>query len=405
MIRRQHLVRDFYSGAAAMRDALDARFRKTYAHHADWAYFCDPQMYTYLRTEPRRVFPRDLLETFEQRLRLWCIEHLGLVPMGSPFLHLMVNGCKLGLHSDFHNGCWGYVYSLTRWETRTFSGGETLLLRDGVPSYKKHHAHGELLYELIPAHFNQLLIFDDRIVHATPAIEGSMDPTQGRIALVGHIRATSPLITGELDPSVVRNIILQGLNQLRDPLRSYRDIQGTVTYKLTVDKTGSVASATPLTDNLVNPYTGYNPSDIVATVKSLIQRAITGLKFPAANSTTAIIVPILVPIPDLRPIESTVRREPSSSTTDDRLADPATALAELDLRGDWEGRTYFVREPTVGSIRFEPDRITACFDPPMWVPSQREDFQNRLSDLLKRMSVATTFNPSIPRPLHSATDL
>ena len=65
---------------------------------------------------------------------------------------------------------------LRGWNKDNFSGGETLLMRDGVPSYKKHHVHGEVLYELIPARFNQLLIFDDRIVHGTPVIQGNMDP-------------------------------------------------------------------------------------------------------------------------------------------------------------------------------------------------------------------------------------
>ncbi len=390
MIRRQHVVRDFYTGAQLMRDTLDARFRQTYAHHADWGYFCDPQIYTYLRTDPQRVFPGELLDGFMQRLRLWCIENLGLVPMGPPFLHLMVNGCKLGLHSDFHNGCWGYVYSLTHWEKRTFSGGETLLMRDGVPSYKKHQVHGEVLYELIPAHFNQLLVFDDRIVHATPTIEGTMDPVQGRIALVGHIRATSPIVTGALAPSIARNILLQGLQQLTDRLKSYRDVQGTLSYKLTIDKAGSVTSATPLTDNLVTQYTGYDPAEAVTAVKSLIQRTMTALKFPAAAGTSEIIVAILVPIPDLRPIESTVPRDLPPDSTDSGLADYATALGELDLRGEWDDRTYLVREPTAGSIRFDPDRITAVFDPPMWVPSQREDFQNKVNDMLMRICTATT---------------
>jgi hypothetical protein len=223
-----------------------------------------------------------------------------------PGLHLMMNGCKLELHSDFHNGAWGYVYSLTRWEGRQFCGGETLLLRDGVPSYKKHHVDGEILYELIAAHFNQLLVFDDRIVHGTPIIQGSMDPLEARIALVGHIRATSPLVTGSIQVTKSRRVILEVLPQLRDKIRNYKDVQGTMTYRLTVAASGAVEAITALTENLVTPFSGYDHSDAVASVKSLIHQSLTGLRFPPAAGTSTLIVPVLIPLPDLRPIEFVV---------------------------------------------------------------------------------------------------
>jgi hypothetical protein len=87
--------------------------------------------------------------------------------------------------------------------------------------------HGEVLYDLIPAHFNQLLVFDDRIVHATPTIEGTMDPMDGRIAMVGHIRATSPIVTGNLDETQARSVVREVLPHLRERIRSHWDVQGT----------------------------------------------------------------------------------------------------------------------------------------------------------------------------------
>lgn len=387
MIRRQHVVRDFFEEAEAMREDLDVRFKGAYTHSINWHYFCDPRMYTYLRTTPQGVIPKAIFERFMQRLRLWCMENLGLMPLGMPSLHLMVNGCRLGLHSDFHNGTWGYVYSLTRWEDRRFSGGETLLLRDGVPSYKKHHVHGEVLYELIPPHFNQLLVFDDRIVHGTPTIEGSMDPLDGRIALVGHIRATSPLvITGSIQWAEVRRVVLEALTQLPDRIRNYKDVQGTVTYRLTIGATGTVESVTILTDNVVTPFNGYDRSDAVASVKSIIQQTMMGLKFPAATGKSAVIVPVLVPLPDLRPIEFEV---PHDSSRDAIYEWAATHLGEGDgsgLSGSWEGETFAVREPVAGCIRIEPHQIAVSFDPPMWVPSQREGFQVSLTEWAKTAS-------------------
>ncbi|WP_129782632.1 hypothetical protein [Peristeroidobacter soli] len=308
------------------------------------------------------------------------MENLGLVPADVPSLHLMVNGCRLGLHSDFHNGVWGYVYSLTRWDRRKFSGGETLLLRDGVPSYKRHHVHGEVLYELVPANFNQLLIFDDRIVHGTPVIEGSMDPVEGRIALVGHIRATSPMVDGSIAPEDARRTVKGVLPEIHERIRGYKDVQGTVVYRLHVAETGMVESIAILTDNLVTQAIGYDRSEAVSAVRAIVQKEVARLQFGATNGKTTIIVPVLIPLPDLRPIEFTVPHGASCSEMHQWASSHLHAIGELDLRGGWEGWTYVVTEPISGCVRIEPGQVVFSFDAPMWVPSQRESFQTALRD-------------------------
>src|SRR5690242_8889788 len=103
MIRRQHIVRNFFADAELLRSGLDDRLRDPFSHKVDWRYFCVPKTYTYLSAEPERVFPRSSFEGFLQCLREWCVQNLGLIPMSRPGLHLMVSGCKLELHSDFHN--------------------------------------------------------------------------------------------------------------------------------------------------------------------------------------------------------------------------------------------------------------------------------------------------------------
>jgi hypothetical protein len=379
-IRRQHIVQNFFDEAESLRDALDDRFKDAYRQKICWQYFCDPGKYTYLRAPAEDALQRDIFERFMVRLGNWCMESLGLVPVSTPNLHLMVNGCRLGLHSDFHNGAWGYVYSLTRWERRRFSGGETLLLRDGVPSYKRHHVHGEVLYETVPAHFNQLLIFDDRIVHATPAIEGGMDPLDGRIALVGHIRAASPMVVGSLDPEDARRVVLHAWGQLRDRIRSYKDVQGTITYRLVVDASGTVEAAKVLTDNIVTQLNGYDRSEAVLAVKAIVQQTLKGLRFPAALGRSSVTVPILIPLPDLEPIEIQIPHDSSPDATREWMAVHLTDERGLELRGEWRGNTLAVREPIAGSIRIEPKQIVMSFDPPMWVASQRESFQESLSE-------------------------
>lgn len=382
MIQRQHIVNDFFADAESMRSAYDAKVRDAYRQSVSWQYFCAPQMYTYLRTVPQQVFPEPLFERFMQHMKGWCVDHLGLLPMGVPNLHLMVNGCTLGLHSDFQNGTWGFVYSLTRWQTRKFAGGETLLMRDGVPSYKKHHVQGEVLYELVPAQFNQLLVFDDRIVHATQTIEGSMDPLEGRIALVGHLRPTSPIVKGALDAAAARRVIFDLHRRLAEQIGDYKDVQGTITFRLAVAASGKVESVTTLTNNLVTALTGYAPSTQVDEVRNIIGRAVAALKFPDAAGPSTVTAPVLVPLPDLRPIDIAVPHGGRAAMLREVLKAQLKEIEAQGFRIEPAGDDFAVREPLAGTIRIEPARIVATFDPPMWVPSQRDQFEASLKENL-----------------------
>lgn len=386
MVSRQLAVSEFFSEAQSMRDALDAQFRDAYKNRLKWHYFCHPEQYTYLRMSSAEAFPAPIFGAFMERLRGWCLETLGLVPMGLPNLHLMIHGCRLGLHSDFHNGVWGYVYSLTRWEERRFSGGETLLLRDGIPSYKRHHVHGGDLYELVPALFNQLLVFDDRLVHATPAIEGSMDPLQGRIALVGHIRATSPIASDGDLAAEVRHVIWDKLEHLRAALANYRDVQGTVTYRIHVGESGAVISVSALTDNLVSPARGYEKSESVSAVRSLLKQAISGLRFKTRSARAEILLPILVPLPDLRPLDVSVPHNSSPAEITNWFCGHRQKFEALGITAEQREDSFFVREPISGEIRIERNEITSSFDPPMWVPSQREQLRQNVLELLQAAS-------------------
>lgn len=379
MVRRQHVIREFFDKASQMRSSLDDRFRQPYMKGMKWEYFCDPKLYTYLRCDPREAFPADLFNSFMRHLKVWCLENLGLVPRGRPTLHLMLNGCKLGLHSDFHNGALGYVFSLTRWDSRRFDGGETLLLRDGIPSYKKHHAHGEALYELVPANFNQLLVFDDRLVHATPVIEGSMDPVEGRIALVGHIAASSPVVTGTLDSTEVRRIVCAAWDSLQERLKAFRDVQGTITYRLLVSPLGRVDSATILTDTVITPVAGYQKSEAVDAVKGIVHQVLMRLKFPESAGTSSVMLPILIPLPEMEPIKASVSHDAPVESIWRWMSEHPEVGENMTIEAVSRERAFEVSAPIAGAVRIDSKRVTCEFDPPMWVPSQRAAFEAALN--------------------------
>lgn len=385
MIGRQHVVEDFFQEGEAMRATLDASFQNASAATIRWQYLYDQRLYTILRADPRSVFPEALFESFSQRLRMWCLDSMGLLPAAHSNVNLMVDGCKLGLHTDRFTGAWAYVYSLTRWQTRRFAGGETLLLDDGVPNYRGCQVHGDLLYKLIPARFNQLLTFDDRIVHGTTAIEGNMDPTDGRVAVVGHFRPTSPVVNGSIKQSTARKVIHEWLPSLNEEIKAYNDVQGLLTYRLEIAPNGTLASATKLTDNLVSPARGYS-SESVHAVQTTIERAVYALRFPADSVKSTVTVAILVPIPNLQPIECAVRHFHSSEQVIARLVSSLGKGACPDLQGTWDGTRFVASEPFAGYVRVEPRRITVSFDPPMWMPAQRERFEMALVEWIKNVA-------------------
>lgn len=379
MIRRQHVVQEFFDRAGEMRASLDSRFRDPYRNGIKWDYFCDPQVYTYLRTDARSALSTDLFDQFLLQLRSWCLENLGLVPKGPPTLHLMVDGCRLGLHSDFHNGALGYVFSLTHWDRRRFSGGETLLLRDGIPSYKKHHVDGDVLYELVPARFNQLLVFDDRLVHATPVIEGSMDPVEGRIALVGHIVAGSPIVDGHLPSQDTREVVLRTLRTLKEKLKTHQAVQGTITFRLLVSAAGRVRSATVLADTLVTPSTGYEMSEEVEIARGLIEQTLMEMMLPRSAGESSVAVPILIPLPDVEPIRVEILHDAPVKALRESMARCMEIENDSVLHGAWRDLSCDISAPVAGAVSIEPRRVRLDFDPPMWVPSQRAAFQNAVT--------------------------
>jgi hypothetical protein len=98
--------------------------------HQVWNYWYVPGSYTYLRTSPEKVIGPDLAQNFHQRLKTYVYETFGLANTTWPYLSAYVTGCSQALHNDARGGRLGYVYSLTRWDERKFSGGETLLFHE-----------------------------------------------------------------------------------------------------------------------------------------------------------------------------------------------------------------------------------------------------------------------------------
>ena len=42
-------------------------------------------------------------------------------------------------------------------------------------------------FEVFPPVYDQLILFDDRLPHMVPVVQGTMDPLQGPLCLTGHL--------------------------------------------------------------------------------------------------------------------------------------------------------------------------------------------------------------------------
>jgi hypothetical protein len=108
----------------------------------------------------------------------------------SQIIPLVADGCGQQLHCDSHHGPWSFVLSLTDWEGRKFSGGETMVLSDLTLNFWSHFSadtviEKDQLMTTIEPHFNQLTLFDPRMPHGVQTVRGVNEPTEARIVLHG----------------------------------------------------------------------------------------------------------------------------------------------------------------------------------------------------------------------------
>lgn len=298
-VRRDLLVVDgFFDDARKLRGVLDERYadpRRTEPRRFAWDWWHVPDQYTLLRTPAWEFFPPAVYRRLHASLVKFGREQLGCWDITPPWLSCYVEGCGQQLHADVPHGPWAFVYSLTEWDARRFTGGETLLLRrstvDYWPSFPSFRGV-ELpdLVERVPAEFNRLVVFDPRIPHGVTEVRGARDIPAGRLVIHGWFTEPRPFVSGALTPRAVQGPIDEVVGALGETFANYPDVHGTLTVRLDVAADGSTAKVRTLTDTLVSLA---HASPELAGLERAVRRAFGKARFRKAKGPSAVTVPLV----------------------------------------------------------------------------------------------------------------
>jgi hypothetical protein len=258
--RRSLVVPGFLPEAEKLRTAFDERFadpRSTDPERFVWDYWHMPEQYTYLRTYGDRYFPEALTKAFMERLREWGREVLGCGSVSPPWFSYYVEGCVQELHADVPHGPWAYVFSLTRWAERGFTGGETVLLRPESLDFWHNFDPGRDLeagdmVERIPSPFNQLTVFDARIPHGVRMVRGTHDPLDSRVVLHGWFKYPELTACAELQDEKSMVALRLASTGIAKQLEELDPLAGMVTTRVEFGGDGTVREVRVLSNTLVS---------------------------------------------------------------------------------------------------------------------------------------------------------
>ena len=224
---------------------------------------------------------------------MWGRRTLGCWDISPPWLSYYVDGCKQEFHSDVPHGPWAYVYSLTPWKGRKFSGGETLMLKPEVLSYWRNFGGAQdrelpSFVDRIPALMNRLVVFDPRYPHGVTEVRGTRDPREARLVIHGWFMEPKTYIEGPLPAKTTEKKLNEGFDQLQELLQQSDLVQGTVSLQLKVGTRGRVLAAKFATNTLLNL-----DGEVPASLNREILKIYQGLEFSKARSSTLMTVPLI----------------------------------------------------------------------------------------------------------------
>lgn len=285
----------FAPEARALRQAYDARFadpRSTARGRFVWDYWHVPGQYTHLRTPAWELFPEATYRAFHERLVWWGRRTLGCHDVSPPWLSCYVDGCGQRLHADVPHGPFAFVFSLTRWPTARFEGGQTLLLDERVLDWWSESRSGANVEEpelvrAVDPRFNRLVVFDPRVPHGVREVRGTRDVREGRLVVHGWFVQPRPFVEG---PLPVRALARE-LETLPEALASVGEVQarGLMSVGFAVRPSGQVAQVRVLADTVRAPKADAKG---VRALREALVKAVRGFRFPRAKGPSRVTLPV-----------------------------------------------------------------------------------------------------------------
>ena len=203
-----YLEQNLFRHANKLKSEFNNRFdircqKETPLNRCTWDYWYVRDQFNYFVSPAYSIFEKSTLDEFEKTLLSWIFDNLGCTEINSMWCSNYTHSCGQNLHMDLDQGMWAYVFSLTDWQHRKFTGGETVLLRPEILKFWQNlkkieeitiTSATDRIYTKIPARFNQLLVFDGRIPHGVQTIMGTNTVTEGRMVIHGWIKPAKFLV-------------------------------------------------------------------------------------------------------------------------------------------------------------------------------------------------------------------
>lgn len=298
-MRRSVLTIDrFFPRARELRTHFNERFADPREARSDrfvWDWWHVPGQYTALRTPAYHYFPPKLYDAFHQQLVWWGRRTLGCHDISPPWMSCYIDGCEQQLHGDLPHGHWAFVFSLTPWRTRRFTGGETILLRDEVLDWwsgfvsQRSVEEGDVL-QAVPPLFNRLTVFDPRIPHGVRRVEGVRDPREGRLVIHGWFVQPRPFIEGPLRTNELQKRI-DGLSEVLSPaLQSGLPLAGLLSVGFEVGVDGQVGGLRVLSDTTRVPRE-HEPER--RALLRLITKTLQSFDYPRRSKPSRVTLPLV----------------------------------------------------------------------------------------------------------------
>lgn len=250
--------KNFSSNAKALEDYYQSVFSKPLEATSErfcWDYWHVADQYTHLRTPAWEFFPEDIYSDWHNTILQFGREFLGCHEITPPWLSCYIDGCKQNLHADLPHGPWAFVFSLTPWKKKTFSGGETLIMKPEILDYwvsmdRSKGLSPNDIFDKVEPEFNQLLVFDPRFPHGVNEVRGTQDPAHARIVMHGWFTEPRPWVTGGLQSE--EDVVAENLNDFIEVfLKDNQAFDGLLTLRISVSTDGSVAGIKVLSNTLV----------------------------------------------------------------------------------------------------------------------------------------------------------